>query len=95
MGKSSYEELEKELKELKNSNIRPLKENHYGNFFDNMSEMVEVIELIYDKNNQPIDFYIRAINTSLAKFLGKTKKQLINKKISSIVDRRELVYLLR
>jgi len=25
MGKSSYEELEKELKELKNSDIRPLK----------------------------------------------------------------------
>ncbi|WP_392348799.1 PAS domain S-box protein [uncultured Polaribacter sp.] len=89
MGKSSYEELEKELKELKNSDIRPLKKDHYENLFDNMSEMVEVIELIYDKNNQPIDFYIRAINTSLAKFLGKTKKQLINKKISSIVDRIE------
>jgi PAS domain S-box-containing protein len=89
MGKSSYEELEKELKELKNSDIRPLKENHYGNFFDNMSEMVEVIELIYDDNNQPIDFYIRVINTSFAKFLGKTKKQLVNKKVSSIVDKIE------
>ena len=89
MGKSSYEELEKELKELKNSDIRPLKKDHYENLFDNMSEMVEVIELIYDKNNQPIDFYIRAINTSLAKFFGKTKKQLINKKVSSIVDRIE------
>ena len=89
MGKSSYEELEKELKELKNSDIRPLKEDHYKNFFDNMSEMVEVIELIYDKNNQPIDFYIRAINTSFAKFLGKTKKQLVNKKVSSVVDKIE------
>ena len=37
MGKSSYEELEKELKELKNADIRPLKEDHYENFFDNMS----------------------------------------------------------
>jgi PAS domain-containing protein len=89
MGKSSYEELEKELKELKNSDIRPLKEDHYENFFDNMSEMVEVIELIYDKNNQPIDFYIRAINTSFAKFLGKTKKQLVHKKVSSVVDKIE------
>ena len=89
MGKSSYEELEKELKELKNSDIRPLKEDHYENFFDNMSEMVEVIELIYDKNNQPIDFYIRAINTSFANFLGKTKKQLVNKKVSSVVDKIE------
>ena len=89
MGKSSYEELEKELKELKNSDIRPLKEDHYENFFDNMSEMVEIIELIYDKNNQPIDFYIRAINTSFANFLGKTKKQLVNKKVSSVVDKIE------
>ncbi|MDC1237556.1 PAS domain S-box protein [Polaribacter sp.] len=54
-----------------------------------MSEMVEVIELIYDDNNQPIDFYIRVINTSFAKFLGKTKKQLVNKKVSSIVDKIE------
>ena len=51
--------------------------------------MVEVIELIYDDNNQPIDFYIRVINTSFAKFLGKTKKQLVNKKVSSIVDKIE------
>jgi hypothetical protein len=72
MGERSYEELEIELKRLKNSDIGLLKEDHYKNFFDNMIEMVEVIELIYDENNQPIDFYIRAINTSFAKFLGKT-----------------------
>ena len=35
MGKSSYEELEEELKEIKNSDIRSLKEEHYENFFDN------------------------------------------------------------
>jgi PAS domain S-box-containing protein len=86
MDKCSYEKLEKELKELKNADIRHLKENHYKNFFDEMSEMVEIIELIYDKNNQPIDFYIRAINTSFANFLGKTQEQLVNKKVSSIVD---------
>ena len=93
MGKRSYEELEEELKEIKNSDIRSLKEEHYENFFDNMLEMVEVIELIYDDNNQPIDFYIRAINTSFAKFLGKTKKQLINKKVSFIVDKIEEKWL--
>ena len=89
MGESSYEELEIELKRLKNSDIGLLKEDHYKNFFDNMIEMVEVIELIYDENNQPIDFYIRAINTSFAKFLGKTQKQLIDKKVSSIIDKIE------
>jgi len=89
MGERSYEELEIELKRLKNSDIGLLKEDHYKNFFDNMIEMVEVIELIYDENNQPIDFYIRAINTSFAKFLGKTQKQLIDKKVSSIIDKIE------
>jgi PAS domain S-box-containing protein len=46
--------------------------------------MVGVIELIY--NDKAIDFYIRAINLSITKVLGKTKEQLIDKKISSLVS---------
>jgi PAS domain S-box-containing protein len=81
--------LKKELSELRNNDLTSSKDAHYKNLFDEMSEMVGIIELIYDKNNQPIDFYIRAINTSFAKFLGKTQKQLVNKRVSAIVDKIE------
>ena len=53
--------------------------------FNSMTEMVETIELIYDKHGKPIDFYIREMNLSFVKFLGKTKDQIINKKASSII----------
>ncbi len=61
--------------------------------FDSMTEMVYVIELIYDEHDQPIDFYIRDINVSFAKFLCKTKDELINKKISSIIGNVEDYWL--
>ncbi|MFT7499186.1 MAG: hypothetical protein ACI8QP_001784, partial [Porticoccaceae bacterium] len=86
MSKPSYKELEKGLIELKKNAIGSSKELTYKKFFDNMADMVDVIELIYDKNGQPIDFYIRVINIAFANFFGKTQEQLINKKISSIVD---------
>ena len=89
MSKPSYKELEKELIAIKTNAIDSSKELPYKKFFDNMADMVDVIELIYDKNGQPVDFYIRVINISFAKFFGKTQEQLLNKKISSIVDHIE------
>ncbi|MFT4780737.1 MAG: PAS domain S-box-containing protein, partial [Pseudohongiellaceae bacterium] len=86
MSKPPYKELEKELVALKKNVIASSQELLYKKFFDNMADMVDVIELIYDKNGQPIDFYIRVINIAFANFFGKTQEQLINKKISSIVD---------
>ena len=86
MSKPSYKELEKELIALKKNALGASQELLYKKFFDNMADMVDVIELIYDKNGQPIDFYIRVINIAFANFFGKTQEQLINKKISSIVD---------
>jgi PAS domain S-box-containing protein len=86
MSKRSYKALEKERIALKINAIGSSKELIYKKFFDNMADMVDVIELIYDKNGQPIDFYIRVINIAFANFFGKTQEQLINKKISSIVD---------
>ncbi|PQJ76915.1 sensor histidine kinase [Polaribacter glomeratus] len=86
MSKLSYKELEKELMELKKTQNSSSKNQEYKTLFDSMPEMVEIIELIYNNNNEPIDFYIRDINLSLAKLLGKPKEQLINKKVSSIVN---------
>jgi PAS domain S-box-containing protein len=85
MNKRLNEELKKEFIELKKNALGASQELLYKKFFDNMADMVDVIELIYDKNGQPIDFYIRVINIAFANFFGKTQEQLINKKISSIV----------
>ena len=86
MSKPSYKELEKELYALKENILDASQEHSYKNIFDTMADMVDVIELIYDKNGDAIDFYIRRINISFAKFFGKTQEQLLNKKISTIVD---------
>ncbi|MGK0255148.1 MAG: hypothetical protein ACI9OE_002669 [Mariniflexile sp.] len=86
MSKRSYKELEKGLIALKTISDEYSKKEYDHEFFDNMADMVDVIELIYDENNQPVDFYIRAINIAFAKFLGKTQKQLLNKRVSSVVN---------
>ena len=86
MNRLSYKELEKELNILKNLDIKSSKDDQYRQLFDSMTEMVEVIEIIYNENNKAVDFYIRNVNISFAKLLGKTKEQLINKKISSVVS---------
>lgn len=62
-----------------------MSEERFRSLFETMSEMIEIIELIYDKEGQPIDWYIRHINASFAKFLGKTKNELIDKKVTSVI----------
>ena len=69
------------------------KESQYKMLFDSMSEMVQTIELIYDSKGKPIDYYIRDINSSFVKFLGKPKKQIINKKATSLVKTIEYYWL--
>jgi hypothetical protein len=80
MKKLSCHDLEKELIALNSKDNGCLRDIEHKIFFDKMADMVEIIALIDDKNNQPIDFYIRAINISFTRFLGKPKEQLITKK---------------
>ena len=89
MSKRSYKELEKELNEFKKIDIESLKDESYKILFDSRSEMVEIIELIYNERNQPVDFYMRNISLSFAKLLKKPQEELINKKISSIISTLE------
>lgn len=93
MRKPSYDELEQELIELKNSHVESSKDQQYQLLFDSMTEMIKTVDLIYNKNDEPIDFYIRDINLSFASFLGKSKEQLINKKASSTIDVIEKYWL--
>jgi PAS domain S-box-containing protein len=85
MSKNSNETFITKRTALKKPLIQPSDENHYEALYDSMSEMVEVIELIYNEKQQPVDFYIRNVNISFAKLLNKTKEELINKKITAVV----------
>jgi PAS domain S-box-containing protein len=69
------------------------KDNQYKMLFDSMTELVQTIELTYNKEGRPLDYYIRDVNTSFASFLGKTKDELINKKISSVINKIEKSWL--
>ena len=85
MSTNSNATLGKVTLDPKNEAIKPPQKNEYKALFDSMSEMVEVIELIYNKQQQPIDFYIRDVNISFAKLLNKTKEELIDKRITSVI----------
>ncbi|MGK0427576.1 MAG: PAS domain S-box-containing protein [Ulvibacter sp.] len=84
MNRLSYKESEKELNIFKKTVIKPSKDDQYRELFDSMTLMVGIIELIYNENDKAIDFYMRAINISITKVLGKTNEHLIDKKISSV-----------
>jgi PAS domain S-box-containing protein len=75
------------------NSLKQAKDNQYKMLFDSMTELVQTIELTYNKEGRPLDYYIRDINTSFASFLGKTKSELINKKISSVVNKIEESWL--
>ena len=85
MSTNSNATLGKVTLDPKNEAIKPPQKNEYKALFDSMSEMVEVIELIYNKEQQPVDFYIRDVNISFAKLLNKTKEELIDKRITSVI----------
>lgn len=85
MSKHTYEELEEELIKLKKNHTKSPKEDRYKILFDSVPEMVEIIELIYNGEGKPIDYYLRDVNLSVTKLFNKTKEELLNKKITSFV----------
>ena len=56
----------------------------YQELFDSMSEMFQVIELMYDSDGQAYDYYYRDVNPAFEKLVGKTRKQLIDKQAKDI-----------
>lgn len=55
-------------------------EKHYRQLFNSMTEMFEVIEPIYDKENKLVDFVICEVNPALEQFYNKTRDELIGKR---------------
>jgi PAS domain S-box-containing protein len=85
MRKDSQQISKKDAAALKSSSFIQSTEQQYKTLFDSMSNMVEIIELIYDEHKKPVDYYIRDVNLSFASHVNKNKNELINKKISSVM----------
>ena len=59
-------------------------EHRYRQLFESMTEMFQLVELIYDENGKPIDIYYRDVNHAIESFVGKTKEQLVDKRAKDI-----------
>lgn len=60
--------------------------------FGSMTEMVLLNELIYDANNQPIDYHIRDCNKAFTEIMGFNRGDVINKKGSEIFQNSTLPF---
>ena len=79
--------------EFDNNKMKPSENDHYKSLLDSIPEMVSIIELVYNEKGQPIDFYTRDLNLPFAKLLNKTKEELLNKKITSVISAIEDYWL--
>ena len=59
-------------------------ERQYSELFNSMNEMFQVLELIYDDNGKAVDYYYRNVNPAFEQLTGKTREQLIDKKVKDI-----------
>ena len=59
-------------------------ERQYKEIFNSMNEMFQVLELIYDDNGKVVDYYYRDVNPAFEQLTGKSRKQLIGKKVKDI-----------
>jgi PAS domain S-box-containing protein len=59
-------------------------EEKYHQLFTSMTEMFQVIELIYDENGKAMDYYYREVNPAFEKLVGKTREQLIDKRAKDL-----------
>lgn len=61
-------------------------ELRYRQLFNSMSETFQVIELIYDENKKAVDYYYREVNPAYEKLIGKSKDELIGKRVRELFN---------
>jgi PAS domain S-box-containing protein len=59
-------------------------EEKYHQLFSSMTEMFQVIELIYDENGKAFDYYYRDVNSAFEKLVGKTRVQIVDKRVKDL-----------
>ncbi|MGB9979824.1 PAS domain-containing protein, partial [Methanobacterium sp.] len=57
---------------------------YYSSLFSSMTEMFQVLELIYNNNGKPIDYYYRDVNPAFERLVGMKREQLIDKRVKDI-----------
>jgi PAS domain S-box-containing protein len=59
-------------------------EQHYRQLFSSMTEIFQVIELIYDKSAKAVDYYYREVNPAFEKLVSKNSEQLVGKRVKDL-----------
>ena len=87
MNKPTYEELENQILAQKTT-IEHLKgsKKQYNDLVSSIPKMLKIIELIYDENGKAIDYYYREVNPAFEKLVGKTRTQLIDKRLNEVFE---------
>jgi PAS domain S-box-containing protein len=82
---ASKTDLEQEIDQRKKmENALRKSEQSYRELFTSMTEMFQVIELIYDKDGKTIDYYYREVNPAFEQLVQKTREQLVGKRVKDI-----------
>ena len=68
------------------------REEKYRLLFENMPDSFIYCQVIFDKKNQPVDCIFLEVNSAFEKFIGLTKKKIINKKITQIMPQVKETY---
>lgn len=55
-------------------------EKRYRELFNSMTEMFQVLELVYDENGQAVDFYYRDVNPASERLSGKSRDEMVGKR---------------
>lgn len=89
MKKTSYKDLEKEIKILKR-NLKKMalrsKTEQYQELLYTAPLLFKIIEPVYNQKGALIDYYYRAVNKAFENKVGKTKKQLINNSYTQLFN---------
>jgi PAS domain S-box-containing protein len=59
-------------------------EQRYHQLFTSMTEMFQIIELIYDKDGKAVDYYYCDVNPAFEQLVGKTREQLVDKRVKEV-----------
>ena len=74
-----------DITERKNSEIKLYESEYiYHQLFNSMTEMFQIIELIYDNNGNAVDYYYRDVNPAFETLVDKTRSQLVDKRVKDI-----------
>jgi two-component system CheB/CheR fusion protein len=56
----------------------------YSDLINIMNLIFLLVEIIFDEKGQPFDYFFREVNPSFERLVGKTKKELLNKRFREI-----------